>query len=68
MASILTRLPTVTQIADFVQQQSRALLDSYVGLKFLSARTNQVVVSMTGLFKSLVQAEIVGALDRKTHV
>jgi hypothetical protein len=61
MASILTRLPTVTQIADFVQQQSRAILDSYVGLKFLSSRTNEVVVTMTGLFKSLVQAEIVGA-------
>jgi hypothetical protein len=61
MANILTRLPTVTQIADFVQQQSRAILDSYVGLKFLAARTNEVVVTMTGLFKSLVQAEIVGA-------
>jgi hypothetical protein len=61
MANILTRLPTVTQIADFVQQQSRAILDSYVGLKFLSSRTNEVVVTMTGLFKSLVQAEIVGA-------
>ncbi len=61
MASILTRLPTVTQIADFVQQQSRAILDSFVGLKFLSSRTNEVVVTMTGLFKSLVQAQIVGA-------
>jgi hypothetical protein len=61
MASILTRLPSVTQIADFVQQQSRAILDSFVGVKFLSSRTNDVVVTMTGLFKSLVQAEIVGA-------
>lgn len=61
MTSILTRLPTVTQIADFVQQQSRKVLDSFVGTKFLSSRTNEVEVSMTGLFKSLVQAEIVGA-------
>lgn len=61
MTSILTRLPTVTQIADFVQQQSRLVLDSFVGTKFLSSRTNEVEVSMTGLFKSLVQAEIVGA-------
>lgn len=61
MASVLTRLPTVTQIADFVQQQSRAVLDNFVGLKFLSSRTNEVVVTMTSLFKSLVQAEIVGA-------
>lgn len=61
MTSILTRLPTVTQIADFVQQQSRLVLDSFVGTKFLASRTNEVEVSMTGLFKSLVQAEIVGA-------
>jgi hypothetical protein len=61
MASVLTRLPTVIQIADFVQQQSRAILDSFIGTKFLSRRTNEVVVSMTGLFRSLIQAEIVGA-------
>lgn len=61
MTSILTRLPTVTQIADNVQQQSRSALDTFVGTKFLSSRTNEVEVSMTALFKQLVQAEIVGA-------
>jgi len=61
MQSVLTRLPTVTQIADFVQQQSRAALDQFVGTKFLSTRTNEVNVTMTSLFKQLVQAEIVGA-------
>lgn len=61
MQSVLTRLPTVIQIADFVQQQSRYTLDAFVGVKFLPSRTNEVVVSMTSLFKSLVQAEIVGA-------
>lgn len=61
MSSILTRLPTVTQIADFVQQQSRGVLDSFVGTKFLATRTNEVEVSMTALFRQLVQAEIVGA-------
>lgn len=66
MTSVLTRLPTVTQIADFVQQQSRSILDSFVGSKFLAARTNEVVVSMTGLFRSLVQAEIVGAFTGMT--
>jgi hypothetical protein len=60
MSSILTRLPTVTQIADFVQQQSRNTLDQYVGTKFLSQRTNEVNVSMTSLFKQLVHAEVVG--------
>ena len=61
MANVLTRLPTVTQIADFVQQQSRAALDNFVGTKFLAGRTNEVNVTMTGLFKQLVNAEIVGA-------
>jgi hypothetical protein len=61
MSTILSRLPTVTQIADFVQQQSRSTLDSFVGTKFLASRTNEVEVSMTSLFKQLVQAEIVGA-------
>jgi hypothetical protein len=66
MTSVLTRLPTVVQIADFVQQQSRIILDSFIGTKFLAARTNEVVVSMTGLFRSLVQAEIVGAFTGMT--
>lgn len=61
ISTILTRLPTVVQIADFVHQQSRNTLDSFVGTKFLATRTNEVEVSMTGLFKSLVDAEIVGA-------
>jgi hypothetical protein len=61
MSTLLTRLPTVTQIADFTQQQSRLVLDAFVGTKFLASRTNEVEVSMTGLFKQLVQAEIIGA-------
>jgi len=68
MTSVLTRLPTVVQIADYVQQQSRTILDSFVGTKFLSTRTNEVVVTMTGLFKSLVQAEIVGAFTGMTAI
>lgn len=61
MSSILTRLPTVTQIADFVMQQSRGTLDSFVGTKFLASRTNEVVVSMTALLKGLIQSEIIAA-------
>lgn len=61
MASVLTRLPTVTQIADFVSINSRAVLDAFIGTKFLSSRVNEVEVSMTSLFKQLVQQEIVGA-------
>jgi len=60
MSDILKRLPTVTQIGDYVQQQSRVALDSFIGTKFLASRTSEVEVSMTALFKQLVQAEIVG--------
>jgi len=63
MSSILNRLPTVTQISDHVQQQSRATLDPFVGTKFLETRANEVEVSMTSLFRGLKQAEIVGAFN-----
>lgn len=61
MTSVLTRLPTVTQIADFVSINSRAVLDAFVGTKFLSSRVNEVEVSMTSLFKQMIQQEIVAA-------
>lgn len=61
MTSVLTRLPTVTQIADFVSINSRSVLDAFVGTKFLSSRTNEVEVSMTSLFNQLIQQEIVSA-------
>jgi hypothetical protein len=61
MTSALTRLPTVTQIADYVTQSSRTTLDSFIGTKFLNSRTNEVEVSLTGMFRTLVQQEIVAA-------
>lgn len=61
MTTLLSRLPTVTQIADYVQQQARVTLDTYIGTKFLASRTNDVEVSLTSMFNQLVQAEIVGA-------
>ena len=61
MTSVLTRLPTVTQIADYVAISSRSILDAFVGTKFLASRTNEVEVSMTSLFKQLIQQEIVAA-------
>lgn len=61
MSSILTRLPTITQIADYVQQQSRATLDVFVGTKFLSSRVNEVESSMATLMRQLIQEEIIAA-------
>lgn len=61
MDNVLTRLPTVTQISDFVQKQTRVTLDSFIGTKFLARRTSEIEVSMTSLLKQLLQAEIIGA-------
>jgi len=60
VSNVLTRLPTVTQIADYVSQQTRSILDAFIGTKFLASRSNEVEVAMTSLFKSMVQQEIVG--------
>lgn len=61
MQNALTRLPTVTQIADFVTQSTRSSLDAFIGTKFLASRTNEVEVALTGMFKTLIQQEIVAA-------
>jgi hypothetical protein len=61
MASILTRLPTVTQISDSVSITTRATLDAFVGTKFLASRTNDVEVALTSMFRTFIQQEIVGA-------
>lgn len=61
MSTILTRLPTVTQIADFIQQGSRSVLDAFIGIKFLNQRTNDVVVTLSSFFKAQIDAEIVAA-------
>lgn len=59
MDTVLVRLPTVTQIADYVQQQSRVALDGFVGGKFLVSRTSEIEVSMTSAFRQWKQNEIV---------
>jgi hypothetical protein len=61
MANVLTRTPTVTQIADYVQQRSRETLDSFVGSKFLAGRAKEVKTSLTTLLKALKEAEIITA-------
>ena len=61
MTSVLTRLPTVTQIDDFVHEGSRSVLDAFIGTKFLTSRSNEVETSMTGLFRQLTQQEITAA-------
>ena len=57
----LTSIPSVIAIRDFVQRQSRASLDRFIGLKFLTGRAQDVELALTGLLNSLVEAQIITA-------
>lgn len=61
MRNKLTRLPTVTQIADYVAINARAVLDNFIGTKFTSSRVNDAELALTSLFKQLIQQEILAA-------
>jgi hypothetical protein len=61
MSNILTKTPTVIQIADEVQRQARATLDRFVGSKFLPGITNQIEGQLSSTLKSLVDSQIIAA-------
>ena len=59
MSNIVTKTPTVIQIADEVQQLARQALDSFVGVKFLPTITSQIEGTLSMVMKSLVRKEII---------
>jgi hypothetical protein len=59
MSSIMTKTPTVAQISDFVQQQSRDTLEGFIGVKFLPQILSQVEGRISTMFKTMVQGQIV---------
>ena len=59
MSSILTRTPTVTQIADEVHRRARDLFDSYIGLKFLPSIISQIEGRANAMFKDMVAQKII---------
>lgn len=59
MSNIVTKTPTVIQIADEVQKVSRDALDSFVGVKFLPSITSQIEGSLSMVMKELVRKEII---------
>jgi len=61
MDNILTKLPTVIQIADEVQQQARATLDRFIGIKFLPGILSQIEGQLSTTLGLLVKAEILTA-------
>ena len=59
MSNVLTKTPTVIQIADEVQKQARATLDRFVGVKFLPGITSQIEGQLSSTLKDLVQSQII---------
>ena len=57
--SRFTSTPSIIAIKDHVQRQSRNTLDRFIGLKFLSSRSQDVELALTGLLNSLVQQQII---------
>jgi hypothetical protein len=61
MSNVLTKTPTVVTIADEVQRQSRATLERFIGLKFLSGITSQIETQLSLTLKGLVALQIIAA-------
>lgn len=59
MTSLLTKTPTVIQIADDVQVRSRNLLSRYVGVKFVPQVVQQIEARLNAFFKQLVRDQII---------
>ena len=59
MTNILTKTPTVRLIADHVQQQSRATLEQFIGLKFLAGVLSQVEGRLAKLMQTLIKQQII---------
>ena len=59
MTSVLTKTPTVIQIADDVHLRCRNLLDVYIGTKFVPNTIQQIQGRVNNLFKQLVRDQII---------
>jgi hypothetical protein len=59
MSSVLTRTPTIIQIADQVQRTMRDTLNGYIGIKFLPAVISQISLTVNSKFQDLVSSGII---------
>jgi hypothetical protein len=59
MTNVLTKIPTVIQIADDMQRRARAVLDQFVGVKFLPQILGQIEGQLSEMFKRAVQEQII---------
>ena len=61
LTSILTKTPTVVQIVDETQQQTRAALERFIGIKFLPGVLSQIEGQLSTTLRHLVAAQILSA-------
>lgn len=61
MSTLLTKLPTIIQIVDETQRQSRTTLERFIGTKFLPGVLSQIEGQLTATLKGLVDAQILAA-------
>lgn len=61
VSNILTKTPTVIQIADEVQKRVRATCDPFIGAKFLPQLLGQIEGRISEMFKGAVQEQIISS-------
>jgi hypothetical protein len=59
MSSVLTKTPTIIQIADQVQRNMRNVLDGFIGVKNLPVIQSQVLLAVNNEFQRLVLGGII---------
>jgi hypothetical protein len=61
MSTILTKLPTIIQIVDETQRQTRNTLERFIGTKFLPGILSQIEGQLSATLRGLVEAQILAA-------
>jgi len=59
VTSVLTRTPSVIRIKDFVQRGTRAILDPYIGNKFLNEKITEIEQTLGSYLSALKRAQII---------
>jgi|GEM_PF-6443851 hypothetical protein len=68
LTSVLTQIPSVIRIKDYVQQGVRLTLNQFIGGKFLNSRTGDIEVKVKSFFSALQKANIIAAFASVTAV
>lgn len=59
MSNVLTKTPTIIQIADEMHRRARAVLDPFVGVKFLPQILGQIEGQLAEMFKKAIGEQII---------